>query len=201
MSRTVAPGERVAGDRRPVRGGCAGRGQGAGPGAVRYDISCDPACGRWYLDASWTAARAPAWCLEELRRHRVVAVDVNAGHLAVAVVAVDGNLIGTPASISLDLAGLPTTARDGRLRAAISGLITTAGQHGARAIVIEDLDFAEARSQGRERHGSRPSRGCRGRGFRRAVSGIPTARFRDRLVQMAANAGLPVIVVDPAYTC
>ncbi len=32
------------------------------------------------------------------------------------------------------------------------------------------------------------------------VAGIPTARFRDRLVQMAANAGLWVIAVDPAYT-
>jgi hypothetical protein len=36
--------------------------------------------------------------------------------------------------------------------------------------------------------------------FRRAVSGIPTARFRGRLVQMAANAGLAVIVADAAYT-
>jgi IS605 OrfB family transposase len=172
----------------------------AATGAVRYDISCDPASGRWYLDASWTAPRAPAPCLEELRRHPVVAVDVNVGHLAVAVVAADGNVIGTPATVGLDLAGLPATTRDGRLRAAISGLIATAGQHGARAIVIEDLDFAQARAEGREHHGSRPSRGRRGRGFRRAVAGIPTARFRDRLVQMAANAGLPVIVVDPAYT-
>ena len=32
------------------------------------------------------------------------------------------------------------------------------------------------------------------------VSGIPAAKFRDRLTQMAANAGLPVIVIDPAYT-
>ena len=151
----------------------------AASGAVRYDISCDPASGRWYIDASWKAARAPARCLEELRRHRVVAVDVNAGHLAVAVVAPDGNVLGTPATIGLDLAGLPATARDGRLRAAISGLIATAGQHGARAVVIEDLDFAAARSEGRERNGNRPSRGRRGRGFRRAVSGIPTARFRD----------------------
>ena len=66
--------------------------------------------------------------------------------------------------------------------------------------MIEDLDFAGARSEGRERYGNRPSRGRRGRGFRRAVAGIPTARFRDRLVQMAANAGLHVIVTDPAYT-
>jgi len=32
------------------------------------------------------------------------------------------------------------------------------------------------------------------------VAGIPTAKFRDRLVQMAANAGLSVIAVAPAYT-
>jgi IS605 OrfB family transposase len=70
----------------------------------------------------------------------------------------------------------------------------------ARAIVIEDLDFAAARAEGRERAGRRPSRGRRGRDFRRLLCGIPTGRFRDRLVQMAANAGLQVIVIDPAYT-
>ena len=81
-----------------------------------------------------------------------MAVDVNAGHLAVAVVAADGNVLGTPATIPLDLAGLPAATRDGRLRAAISSLIATAKEHGARAVVIEDLDFAEARAEGRERH-------------------------------------------------
>src|ERR1700691_1982203 len=30
--------------------------------------------------------------------------------------------------------------------------------------------------------------------------GIPTGKFRDRLVLMAANADLSVISVDPAYT-
>ena len=93
----------------------------------------------------------------------------------------------------------PTT-RDGHLRAVITGIIATAEEHGAHAIVIENLDFAGARTEGRERHGSRPSRGRRGRRFRRAISGIPTARLRDRLVQMACNAGLSIIVVDPAYT-
>ena len=135
----------------------------AASGAVRYDISQDPASGRWYLDASWRTPRAPAPSLEELRRHPVVALDVNAGHLAVAVVAADGNVLGTPATIGLDLAGLPAATRDGRLRAAITSIIATARQHGARAIVIEDLDFAQARAEGRERAGSRPSRGRRGR--------------------------------------
>ena len=172
----------------------------AATGAIRYDITCDPARDRWYVDASWKTMPAPAAPLDELRRHPVVAVDLNAGHLAAAVVAEDGNVLGTPVTVPLGLAGLPATVRDGRLRAAISGLIATAGEHGARAIVIEDLDFAEARSQGREHHGNRPSRGRRGRGFRRLVSGIPTGKLRDRLTQMTANAGLSVIVVDPAYT-
>lgn len=172
----------------------------AATGAIRYDISRDPASGRWYLDASWTTVPAPTPSLNELRASPVVAVDVNAGHLDAAVIAPDGNVLGTPATVPLDLAGLPATTRDGRLRAAISGLIATARQHGARAIVIEDLDFAVARAEGREQHGTRPSRGRRGRRFRRLVAGIPTGRFRDRLTQMAANAGLRVIVVDPAYT-
>ena len=129
----------------------------------------------------------------------MVAVDVNVGHLAVAVVAADGNVTG-PATVRLNLARLPSATRDGRLRSAISGLIATARAHGARAVVIEDLDFAEARAEGRERQGNGPACGGRGRRFRRAVSGIPTRKFRDRLVQMTHNAGLAVVAVDPAYT-
>jgi IS605 OrfB family transposase len=172
----------------------------AATGAVRYDIALDPASGRWYLDVSWRAPARPAPSLGELRQAPVVAVDVNAGHLAVAVVAPDGNILGVPFTVPLDLAGLPAATRDGRLRAAVSVLIVTAKGHGARAVVIEDLDFAEARAEGRERAGSRPSRGRRGRGFRRAVSGIPIGKLRNRLTQMAANAGLAVVAVDPAYT-
>jgi hypothetical protein len=69
----------------------------------------------------------------------VVAVDLNAGHLAVAVVAPDGNVLGVPLTVPLELAGRPAATRDGRLRNAISRLIATARQHGARAVVIEDL--------------------------------------------------------------
>jgi hypothetical protein len=152
----------------------------AATGAVRYDITHDPATGRWHLDASWKLPDPPALPLESLTRAPVVAVDVNAGHLAVAVIAPDGNLLGAPFTVDLDLAGLPATTRDGRLRAAVGGLIAVAKRHGAQALVIEDLDFAEARSEGRERAGRRPSRGRRGRGFRRMLAGIPTGRFRDR---------------------
>ena len=67
--------------------------------------------------------------------------------------------------------------------------------------MIENPDFRDARRQGRERTGSRPSRGRRGRAFRHQVAGIPTARFRDRLTHMAGNTGMAVIAVDPACTC
>ena len=113
----------------------------------------------------------------------MVAVDLNAGHLAVAVVAPDGNMLGVPFTVPLDLAGRPAATRDGRLRAAISALIAAAREHGARAIVIEDIDFTEARNEGRERHGNRPSRGKRGRGFRRTV-----VRHPDREAARAAGA-------------
>ena len=172
----------------------------AATGAVRYDISRDPASGRWYLDASWKRSPAPAATLEELRAHPVLAVDLNHGHLAVHGVTPDGNPAGPPVTIPLVLSGWPASQRDGRLRAAISAVIGLARQRGCRAIVIEDLDFADARGQGRERHGSRPSRGARGRRYRALVAGLPAGRFRDRLVQMAANAGISVIAVDPAYT-
>ena len=94
------------------------------------------------------------------------------------------------------MSGLPATTRDAQLRAAISQLLHLAQRHECAALVIENLDFADARATGREKLG----RGRRGKAFRRLVAGIPTARFRDRLAGMAHHAGLSVIAVDPAYT-
>jgi hypothetical protein len=173
--------------------------QAAG-GAVRYDISHDPGRDRWYLDASWRVPARPVPALEELRSAPLLAVDLNHGHLDAWVVTPDGNPAGPPVTVPLDLAGLPAPQRDGRLRAAITTLITLARGNGCRALAVEDLDFAGARSQGREHAGRRPSRGSRGRRHRAITAGLPTARFRDRLIQMSFNAGLRVIAVDPAYT-
>jgi hypothetical protein len=144
--------------------------------------------------------RAAGPSLEQLRASPVIALDENAGHLAVAVATPDGNVLSEPFTIPLQLAGLPAAARDGHIRAAVTQLIATAKTAGARSVVIENLDFKEARAEGRERTGSRPSLGRRGRSFRRLVVGIPTARFRDRLMQMTANADLSVVVVDAAYS-
>lgn len=164
-------------------------------GAVRYDITFDPERRRWYLDASWTFDRESA-SLEELRRHGVLGVDLNAEHLAAWVLDRHGNPVGDPLTVPLELAGLPATQRDGRLRAAISMLVGLARVHGLRALAIEDLDFAPEKRASRETHG----RGRRGKQFRRMIHGLPTAQFRSRLVQMASSAGLSIIAVDPAYT-
>jgi hypothetical protein len=170
-------------------------------GAVRYDISLDTKNGRWYLDASWRCPSedSPA-SFEELRKHPILGIDLNHGHLAACVLDPSGNPIGEPFTVKLELSGLPAPTRDGRLRAAISELIDVAQANACSAIAVENLDFVESREDGREQSGRRPSRGKRGKAFRRLVAGLPTAKFRERLVQMATNQGLVLIAVDPAYT-
>jgi hypothetical protein len=165
-------------------------------GAVRYDLFFDPAKGRWYAAASWRLPTRQVPSLEELRQDRAVAVDLNAGHLDAWVLDPSGNPVGEPATIALDLAGLPASTRDGRLRAAVAAIIRLARTGGCRSIMVEDLDFTDARQTGRETLG----RGRRGKAFRRTVAGIPTRAFRDLLVGMAANADLWVVAVDPGWT-
>lgn len=172
----------------------------AGSGAVRYDISHDSKKGRWYLDASWKLPKTLAEDIDDLRQGYVLGVDLNSDHLAAWVLDRYGNPVREPRTVPLGLAGLPATTRDGRLRAAISELVGIAKAADCRAIVVENVDFEEQRAEGREHAGRRPSRGKMGRGFRRLVSGIPTARLRHRLVGMATKAGLAVLPVDPAYT-
>jgi hypothetical protein len=168
----------------------------AASGAVRYDIHLDPASGRWYVDASWRLPAQPVPSLEELRQDRTLGVDLNARHLDCWVLDPAGNPVGEPNTIPLELDGLSATTRDGRVRAAVAAIIRLAESNGCRSVMVEDLDFADARQTGRERLG----RGARGKRFRRTVAGMPTRRFRDLLVGMATNADLWVIAVDPGWT-
>jgi hypothetical protein len=164
---------------------------------VRYDITHDPFKDRWYLDASWkqgAATEAPS--MAQLRTGPVMGVDLNADHLACSVLDGSGNPVGEPMTIPVHTAGLAASRRDGRVRAAITALLDRAATAGCTAVVIEHLDFADARATGRETMG----RGIRGKRFRRTVAGIPTAKFRSRLVAMAGRRGIAIIGVDPAYT-
>ena len=183
----------------PVRFGHRGQqwaARVASRAAVCYDIGYDPARGRWYLDASWKTTPEPGSELDELRAGPILGVDLNADHLACCVLDGAGNPIGAPISIEVATAGLRASRRDGRVRAAITALLDHAQHHNCSAIVIENLDFADARATGRETLG----RGRRGKRLRRTVAGIPTARFRARLLGMCDRRGIAVIGVDPAYT-
>jgi hypothetical protein len=168
----------------------------AASGAVRYDLLLDPARGRWYADASWRLPTREVPPLEQMRQNRALGVDLNARHLDCWVLDVGGNPVGMPHTIPLELDGLPATTRDGRLRAAVATIVQLAKANGCRSIVVENLDFADARHTGRETLG----RGARGKAFRRTVAGIPTRQFRELLVGMATNAGLWVVAVDPGWT-
>jgi hypothetical protein len=165
-------------------------------GAVRYDIAFLPDRGRWYLAASWRLPAPPVVTVRQALAGGVLAVDLNVGHLACWQVDPHGNPVGVGVDIPLVLDGVRASTRDGRLRGAISTLLDVAYWRGCRAIGIEDLNFTDTQQAGRETLG----RGRRGKRFRRAVSGIPTRQFRDRLVQMAANRGIAVVAMDPAWT-
>lgn len=164
--------------------------------SVRYDIVYDPVRARWYLDASWSTDTAAPPTPQEIRAAGgcLLAVDLNADHLAGYVLDPHGNPLGEPLTVPVELTG-PASQRDGRLRAAVTSLIL-AQAHSCTGFVIENLGFTDARHTGRETMG----RGRRGKVFRRTVAGIPTAKFRERLRGMAYHQGLVVIAVDPAYT-
>ena len=165
--------------------------------AVRYDISFDAQTQRWYVDASWKTPQVEhVPTVDQLRSQRHLGVDLNADHLAAVVVDSCGNPVGEPHTIPLELAGLPATTRDARLRDAISHLLRIAKNNNCGAIAIEILGFVDARDTGRETMG----RGKRRKTFRRTVAAIPTAKFRERLVAMAYRSGVWVVSVDPAYT-
>jgi hypothetical protein len=168
----------------------------AASGAVRYDITLDPVRQRWYLHASWKVRPGPCPTVANAVANGVVAVDLNADHLACWTIDRHANPVGPPVTIPLDLDGRPTKTRDGHLRAAISEVCALAHSHGVQAVAIEDLGFADARAAGRETLG----RGRRGKHLRRIITGMPTAKFRDRLVQMTYNQGLWVVAGNPAYT-
>ncbi len=165
-------------------------------GAVRYDIIHDPVKDRWYLDASWTFKKiGPLPTVESAVGGGVVGVDLNDGHIDCWLLDRYGNPTGLAKTIMISLDG-PSTTRDGHIRGAITELLDYAAQNGIRTVAVENLNFADFKSRDDPKY----PRGKRGRRFRRTVSGLPTAKFRDRLVAMAANRNMWIVAVDPAYT-
>ncbi|MET9758598.1 IS200/IS605 family accessory protein TnpB-related protein [Streptomyces sp. NPDC006372] len=157
--------------------------------AVAYRIHEDTSRGRWYLSASWTIPAVKTVPLAAARTRGVVGVDTNADHLAAWRLDPHGNPVGEPVCFEYDLSGT-SAHRDAQIRHALIHLLHFARRHDL-AVAIEDLDFSAEKT--REKHGRRKK-------FRKLISGMPVARLRARLVSMAAELGIPIVAVDPAYT-
>jgi IS605 OrfB family transposase len=158
--------------------------------AVAYAITHDPDRGRWHLTAVWQPAPVPELPWEAAIAQGCIGVDTNDDHYAAWRLDRHGNPVGEPRRFSYDLSG-SANHRDAQIRHATTRLLHWARQCGAVAIGLEDLDFTDGKT--REKHGRRKQ-------FRRLISRFPTARLRSRLVSMAAQQGVAVIAVDPAYT-
>ncbi|TPQ17529.1 IS200/IS605 family element transposase accessory protein TnpB [Streptomyces sporangiiformans] len=158
--------------------------------AVAYRIHHDTARGRWYVTASWQRAASTVLALEAALARGVVGVDMNDDHLAAWRLDGHGNPVGEPQRFFYDLTG-STDHRDAQLRHALSRLLHYTRRCGAAAIALEDLDFATEKS--REKHG-------RNKRFRRLLSRFPISKLKARLVSMAAEQGIAIVAVDPAYT-
>ncbi|MEV4646986.1 IS200/IS605 family accessory protein TnpB-related protein [Saccharopolyspora sp. NPDC049357] len=162
----------------------------AGDRAVAYRIQYDATRGRWYVGASWQRSPAPSVPLAVLRSGPVIGVDTNVDHLAAWKLDPHGNPMGRPKTFGYDLSGT-ADHRDAQLRHALSQVLRWARSEGVRAIAVEDLDFGDSTT--REKHGRRKR-------FRQLISCMPTGKLGSRLVSMAAETGVSVIAVDPAYT-
>jgi IS605 OrfB family transposase len=125
----------------------------------------------------------------------VAGVDLNDGHLAVRRLDPHGNPVGRPERIEFSLVG-GAARRDAQVRHAVTRLIHYSKRHHITAIALEDLDFADARTTGRETMG----RGRRGKRFRKTVARMPTAAFRSRLTAQIHRHGIALWAVNPAYT-
>ncbi|MGC5006114.1 IS200/IS605 family accessory protein TnpB-related protein [Streptomyces sp. DT203] len=158
--------------------------------AVAYRIHLDVERGRWYLTASWQRPVVQTIPLETARARGMVGVDTNADHFAAYRLDRHGNPVGDPRRFGYDLSGT-AEHRDAQIRHALTCLLHWTKQTGAQAIGIENLDFAAEKT--REKHG-------RKKRFRQLISGMPTGKLKARIVSMAAEHGIAIVAVDPAYT-
>jgi hypothetical protein len=174
-----------------------------GGNSISYTLTRKPGRAGVYLTAAWSIPALPYWSGRDdcdtggdlFAAGPVVGVDLNDGHLAVRRLDAHGNPVGAPERIDIDLTG-SASRRDAQVRQAITALLHYTHRHGITTIAVEDVNFADARATGRETMG----RGARGKRFRRTVSGIPTAVFRNRLAAMTNHAGFQLLAVNPAYS-
>ena len=145
----------------------------AASGAVRYDISYDPARGRWYVDASLEGRARPRASLDELRRIRS-SRSMSTTATSPPPSSRRRQRPRRPRHHRPGPAGLPSTTRDGRLRAAISSLIAAAKATARRRSSSRTSTSPRPAPKDANAHGSRLPGAGAARDFRRTVAGIPT---------------------------
>ncbi len=164
--------------------------------AVGYHVRFDADRERWYITASWSQSPKESPGVKEAAKSgRCLAIDVNSGHVDARILDVHGNPVGRPIRKNIPERG-SSAHRLGALREAVSQLVKWAQRRGVTVIAIEKLNFADVRTQGRQRG----RRGKAGKTTRRKVCGIPTAKFVHTIASAAYRNGMVVIAVDPAYT-
>jgi hypothetical protein len=88
--------------------------------------------------------------MEELREYPALGIDLNAYHVDAWVLDPSGNPVGLPHTIPLELDDQDASTRNGHVRAAISAILRLATAGCCRSIMVENLNFADARQTGRE---------------------------------------------------
>lgn len=121
---------------------------------------------------------------------RVLGVDVNADHLAWALLTPDGNRLRT-GRINLALDGLGSQARRSLICEAASALVKIAIAEDAQ-IALEDLDFTRKKRE----LSIRPESALK----RSKLHALPYAAILEAIRRRAARRGVPVREVNPAYT-
>ncbi|WP_170124809.1 IS200/IS605 family accessory protein TnpB-related protein [Roseinatronobacter thiooxidans] len=117
-------------------------------------------------------------------------VDLNADHLAWAVIDRHGNLVKAKTGrIDLPLRGKTSGQRAALIGDASAAIVSMAAELDL-PIVIESLDFAAGK---RELEGS-------GAGYARMLSSLAYAAIQTMLRRRAARAGVELVEVNPAYT-
>jgi hypothetical protein len=169
--------------------------------SVAYTITRKPRRAGRYLTAAWATIPVAVKVRPETpdarvgARGPVVGVDLNHDHLALRRLDTHGNPIGRPKRIELDLSG-SSTRRDAQVRHATTRLLHYTLRHNIDTVAVEDLDFADARTVGRETMGRR----SRAKRFRKTVAGLPTAALRNRLSAQADRHDVNLYAVNAAYT-
>ena len=118
-----------------------------------------------------------------------LAVDMNAGFLAVVVVDAAGNPNGR-LTVPMLTQHRRTDQVEATIGNAVARIVALAKKHG-RPIAIEDLDFEAKKARLREECSP---------GMARMLSAFVSKAFRSMLERRAAREGVAVIAVNPAYT-